>query len=369
MKKIFAILIISMCIAVKAFSFPIIYAGGGGGGGTTLPDGTATGQLLLWDGLAWTYADDAIWLQSNDRLIIGSNTNTNSDWSIVLGSTNTINSTDDYNAILSGVSNTLTGVDRTVICGGSSNAITNSDDSVVGGGNTNTINSSGGTQNIIVGGGINSITGSGVSRSTIGGGGQNIIDGGDFCTVSGGSSNEIYGGLTASSISIIGGFDNVATNSNRGVILGGEKNNLTNSPFSIASGRNMNLSGTVGSFVFGYDATTPITYTDDNAFILHNVVVIDDSLENDRQSAQVADDGTITLKDSAYGWGSVMAGDNEEFARFRFTSAAVVTIDQQTTNVAAADTDGNLCIFDNGTEVVIKNRLGALKQVKIDVKY
>lgn len=87
-------------------------------------------------------------------------------------------------------------------------------------------------------------------------------------------------------------------------------------------------------------------------------------------SESVADDGYIDLKSGVAGWGFVMAGDNEEYGAFTFTSAGVVTLlTDVTANVVATDTDAKLCIFDNGTNVRIRNRLGSAKTLRVEVKY
>lgn len=87
-------------------------------------------------------------------------------------------------------------------------------------------------------------------------------------------------------------------------------------------------------------------------------------------SQSVADDAFIDLNSGVSGFGYVQAGDNEEFAPFTFTTAGVVTLlTDATANVVATDTDVKLCIFDNGTNVRIRNRLGSAKVLKIKVYY
>jgi hypothetical protein len=83
-----------------------------------------------------------------------------------------------------------------------------------------------------------------------------------------------------------------------------------------------------------------------------------------------------TLADEAYydlpigsGMGELMAGDNEEWTQFRYTMAGVVTLLNNTANVVATDTDTNICIFQNGSQVRIKNRLGSSKIIKFKVNY
>jgi hypothetical protein len=92
-------------------------------------------------------------------------------------------------------------------------------------------------------------------------------------------------------------------------------------------------------------------------------------LKTKEYNATVNDDATISLPANSIGWGTIMIGDNQEFARFRWTAAAVVTLDESTANVITSDTDLNLCIFDGGTSVSIRNRLGANLVVRYVIHY
>jgi hypothetical protein len=92
-------------------------------------------------------------------------------------------------------------------------------------------------------------------------------------------------------------------------------------------------------------------------------------LKTKEYNATVNDDVKIALPASTTGWGTVMIGDNQEFARFRWTSQAVVTLDESTANVIASDTDLYLCIFDDGLNVSIRNRLGANLVVRYVIHY
>jgi len=86
-------------------------------------------------------------------------------------------------------------------------------------------------------------------------------------------------------------------------------------------------------------------------------------------TASVADDGSITLDTGKTGWGRAMAGDNEEYIEFRFTAAGVVTIISNSANAINTDTDGFLCVYDAGTGIRIKNRLGGTKNIRYIVNY
>jgi hypothetical protein len=82
--------------------------------------------------------------------------------------------------------------------------------------------------------------------------------------------------------------------------------------------------------------------------------------------------GSLTLPDDGLGgnnvgtysgWGRVQAGDNEEWAEYRWDSAPSVTIESSSANVANSDSDGNLCIYFSGNSLLFKNRLGATKVI------
>ncbi len=83
----------------------------------------------------------------------------------------------------------------------------------------------------------------------------------------------------------------------------------------------------------------------------------------------LADDGEILVDTGENGWGFAQAGSNEEYALFSFSNAGVVTLIQNSANVVNTDTDGNLCIYDAGSGIAIKNRLGSAKTIRYQVHY
>jgi hypothetical protein len=91
-------------------------------------------------------------------------------------------------------------------------------------------------------------------------------------------------------------------------------------------------------------------------------------LTTKKESVSLANNGTITLP-SGPGWGYVMIGNNQERAQFSVASDGTVTLDWNTDNVINTDTDGYLCIFQSGTNAVIKNRLGSTLTVKYIFNY
>jgi len=96
-----------------------------------------------------------------------------------------------------------------------------------------------------------------------------------------------------------------------------------------------------------------------------------DSLTVRKEASTLADSlGVITLATGVAGWGEVMAGDNQEWAHFRFTSAGVVTLINNSANVGTTENDvDKLNIYDAGAGVVIQNNLGASIKVAININY
>jgi hypothetical protein len=79
----------------------------------------------------------------------------------------------------------------------------------------------------------------------------------------------------------------------------------------------------------------------------------------------LGNDATFAVKTGIGGWGFVMAGDNEERTTFYFTIAGVVTLGADATaNTANTDTDTKLCVYNGGSGIVIKNRLGSSKLIR-----
>ena len=78
---------------------------------------------------------------------------------------------------------------------------------------------------------------------------------------------------------------------------------------------------------------------------------------------ELADDASFDLPDATSGFGFFQVGDGEEYAQISWDSAGVVTLIVNSANVVNTDTDTNFCLFDNGTQVRVRNRLGAAKKV------
>ena len=93
------------------------------------------------------------------------------------------------------------------------------------------------------------------------------------------------------------------------------------------------------------------------------------SLVTKQSSQSVNDEAEITLATGVSGWGFAQAGDNEQWIQFSFTTAGVVTVIANSALAVNTDTDGNLCVYDAGAGIAIKNRLGGAKIIRYVVNY
>ena len=105
---------------------------------------------------------------------------------------------------------------------------------------------------------------------------------------------------------------------------------------------------------------------DENTFLYNKNV---GGLRTQKHTGVVADDGEISLPDATSGWGFAMAGDSQEYSFFVWTTAGAVTLISNSANTVTTNTDAKFCIYDSGTQVKIKNRLGASKQVRYLINY
>lgn len=104
--------------------------------------------------------------------------------------------------------------------------------------------------------------------------------------------------------------------------------------------------------------------------ITHDGNFLYNSLETFKEMVSLADDAEIFFETAVAGYGYAIIGDNQEFAPFTFTSAGVVTLlTDASTNTASTDSDGNLCVYDAGSGIAIKNRLGSELSTAISVDF
>lgn len=91
-----------------------------------------------------------------------------------------------------------------------------------------------------------------------------------------------------------------------------------------------------------------------------------------KNPVELANNGSFDLPDATSGFGYFQAGDGEEYAQVSWDSAGVVTGIVLSANAKTTDTgagSGDFCIFDNGTQVRVTNRMGAAKKVIFRYKY
>ncbi len=88
-----------------------------------------------------------------------------------------------------------------------------------------------------------------------------------------------------------------------------------------------------------------------------------------KASFDIGDDKEILIETATAGWGFAQIGDNQEYAQFSWTSAGVVTLINNSTNAVATDTDAKFCIYDAGSGIAIKNRLGSELTLRYELNY
>ena len=84
-------------------------------------------------------------------------------------------------------------------------------------------------------------------------------------------------------------------------------------------------------------------------------------------STNLINDASIVLTNGISGWGEVYAfnaGAIDEWAEFIISSDGAVYLKSNSTDVVNTDTANKLCIFDNGSGVTIRNRLGGTRIIK-----
>lgn len=90
-----------------------------------------------------------------------------------------------------------------------------------------------------------------------------------------------------------------------------------------------------------------------------------------RTLVTLGDDVTLPFYNNAWGHGTISTEEGATYAAFRFTSTGVVTLLTDCTIDVDDDSavDNKLCIYDGGTNIIIKNRLGGTKVLLISITY
>ena len=81
------------------------------------------------------------------------------------------------------------------------------------------------------------------------------------------------------------------------------------------------------------------------------------------QEDSLADDGTVSLPDATSGM--VVVTCNGEALTALIQADGTVTLLSNTANCANTDSDTDLCVYDSGTQAIVKNRLGAAGEIRI----
>ena len=108
----------------------------------------------------------------------------------------------------------------------------------------------------------------------------------------------------------------------------------------------------------GYNSQT---YDDINIFpagVLNQFTYQNDSL---------ADDGTVNLPNATSGM--VFVSCNAEGGMWLVQNTGAVVKIAGSSNTAATNADGNLCVYDGGTYAIVKNRLGTTGEIRIIYHY
>jgi hypothetical protein len=84
----------------------------------------------------------------------------------------------------------------------------------------------------------------------------------------------------------------------------------------------------------------------------------------------LADNGTVALASGRSGIGIITVGDGEEYAWFSFTTAGVVTLVTNSSNVTTTQgTNDKINIYDAGSNVTIENTFTASKVLTVKILY
>jgi len=154
------------------------------------------------------------------------------------------------------------------------------------------------------------------------------------------------------------GYDGTDYNSACGIrgIVDGTPSDGTDMPGVIELMTVQEASGTpVGTFLIGNDLATPPTRA------AHMETYVDDDMD---------DEETIVLPDAITGFGRLIAeGSSKESCEFFIWSDGTTTFSDETANIQTADADAKICFVDGGTQVTIKQRIGADFKVRLELMY
>jgi len=171
------------------------------------------------------------------------------------------------------------------------------------------------------------------------------------------------------------GSHNVVASSFEGNLTGDVTGNVTTTSITSNSTAIWNLASNtsalnIESGLLVLDTTNSKVKTNGDIEITGDTVVIN-GLTKNFGSISLIDEADIVLPTGKSGFGFVQfeTAAAFEYAQFVFTANGAVTLLQNSTNIDDADTDGKFCIFDNGTNVTISNRLAEAVTVRYEISY
>ena len=127
------------------------------------------------------------------------------------------------------------------------------------------------------------------------------------------------------------------------------------------------IQGNIDTLMTEDITTTLIPYiTLKDSLIIGNITTFDIEVT-------LADDGTYACPTSRFGSGSITAWNSgtldEYISFFTFDADGTILLVTNSSNSASTDTDNNLRVYDGGSGIIIKNRLGGSRVIKISLKY
>lgn len=87
------------------------------------------------------------------------------------------------------------------------------------------------------------------------------------------------------------------------------------------------------------------------------------------ETVTVADEAEVTMPTGISGFGNIYIGDRQEWARISFKADGTVSLEMNSLNVLSTNTDGNLCVYQSGSGIKIKNHLGSELELSINISY
>ena len=106
----------------------------------------------------------------------------------------------------------------------------------------------------------------------------------------------------------------------------------------------------------------------DSIVVNTSIVMGGETFYNNRQTMD--DESIIIFPTSVAGIGNVSVGDGSTWAIFSFTTDGVVTLIHNSVDVDDdSATDNAFDIYDNGSGIAVKNRLGSTKYVRFNIHY